>query len=356
MAFQEIAGHPAGALGQCPKHGRAICPPCLFNCQEVLLDAPLENKEKTDIYQAYPTQLMFSWSSKHPDLEMLSILADPDFASNKDENYLNTVGENAGWHPLFIPQWDEQVQGVRLWDKFRHLRFIKFKAPTPQDSDAGVVTQYCDKCELTWLKGLGLSNTHPMHNSLAGPEAHSRGLDERSLIVHISAVMLKGVKNGVRKSGLGAYFGPGSKYNQSQPLDVLAPNKQVAELHAARYVLSVIKEQVYPEWLRHLEDMNQDYPSGDLRLIIATDAKMIVDIFTDFIFKWQFDAQKNEYSNNIRHSKARKVIQNSDVIAAIKQQVDEFEDMHTGIEVVWYRISRQFNVEANALAKACAQE
>ncbi|XXH02157.1 hypothetical protein Hte_008525 [Hypoxylon texense] len=348
----------------CRDHDRRICPPCLFNCQEVHLDLgafPLGMKDGLMAYISYPYQFLFTWSEQHADLTKLDALA----SANKPNRYDNyTIAENAGWYPLFIPQLDEQVVGPDIWDGFRRFRFMEFGTPVP-DSPDKLDTTYCKICQLTWLKGKGGVNgandvpinelAHPRHQTLDTSVATDRYLDVRSIIVHVDGVLAKDYPADRVYAGIGVFFGEDSKYNQSESFDLKLPSKQRAELYSAQLAMEIIRNDVIGEWLGHLKRTNIDENGiNHIRLIIATNSTDLTDTFTKRIDKWRWDRATHQYYKPGRKHGASDVVKNSDIIRTIYRQIEDFKKGEVGVETLWYHIDKKFNAEARDLAESVA--
>ncbi|KAI0172998.1 hypothetical protein GGR52DRAFT_431156 [Hypoxylon sp. FL1284] len=283
----------------CVTHDRPICPPCLFNCQRVDLDltsSSLVIQDGLQVYMAYPRQVLFTWSEQRADLRKLDALADLS-RSNEFEKY--TVVENAGWSPLFVPQLDEQVKGVDVWDYFRQYCYMEFKRPVPDSPDTfGSV--WCSECQLTWLKGETNNgpaniNTHPRHQTLPVDLAQVRYLDYRSLIIHIDGVLPKGQSTGPVNAGIGVFFGEDSRYNLSEPFAIRRNSQHRAALRAAQRALETVRDDVIPEWLAALEEAKAASMYNHMRVIIATKSEALVNIFTKRIQEWKWDRVSHQY-------------------------------------------------------------
>ncbi|KAI4866479.1 hypothetical protein F4820DRAFT_248696 [Hypoxylon rubiginosum] len=355
MASEDTSRQSSEDLA-CREHGRRICPPCLFNCQKVLLNIgtfPLDIKDGLLVYMAYPRQALFTWSEQYADLNKLDALADTS-RENRFDNY--TVAENAGWYPLFIPQLDEQVVGAGLWDYFRKFRFMEFKSPVPDSPDT-LDTIWCDICQLTWLKAKRVATSdlpHPRHQTLPTFAAAGRYLDVRSIIVHVDGVLPSKYPVGPVNAGIGVFFGEGSKYNQSEPFYMDTPSKQRAEFYSARHAMEVIKDEVIHEWLGHLKEAKKESETNHIRLIIATNSIDLVDTFTKRIDKWEWDRATRQYYRPGKGHGARDGVKNSDIIRTIYRQMENFKRSETGVETVWYHVDKKFNAKARALASSSA--
>ncbi|KAI1778742.1 hypothetical protein F4818DRAFT_402348 [Hypoxylon cercidicola] len=342
----------------CRDHDRRICPPCLFNCQKVDLDlstSPLDVADGLQVYMAYPHRLLFTWSEQHEDLKKLDALADISQNSEYDDY---TIVENAGWYPLFIPQWDEQVRGAGIWDRFREFRFMQFKTPVP-DSPDKFDTVWCETCQLTWLKGetnnRGVSfHAHPRHQTLPTLVAAERYLDVRSLIVRVDGVLPNRYPAGPVNAGMGVFFGKGSKYNHSEPFYMESGSKQRAVFYSAQRAMEIVRDTVIPEWLGHLKEAKEDGGINHIRLIIATNSEDVTDTFAKRINRWQWDRVNHQYRRPGKGKGAGDFVKNSDIIRNVHRQIEDFKRSDVGVETLWYHVGKQYNDEAKALASTSA--
>ncbi|KAI1765672.1 hypothetical protein GGR53DRAFT_489321 [Hypoxylon sp. FL1150] len=347
----------------CSKHNRHICPPCLFNCQVVDLSFSVPSLALEDGAQAYlswPDQLLFNWSETRPDLKKLEFLADLTRA-NPYDNY--TVAENGGWYPLFVPQFDEQVQGVFLWDNSRRWRFTTFKIPAACQPDFFETVCCADCHQLTWLKGGadeegGLSfHSHPRHQTLSTVAAAQRFLDVRSLLVYVDGILLprrKHTAGPVAGVGIGVFFGKDSKYNLSETLAMEPASKQRAEIVAAGRAMDVLKNDIIGAWAGQLKKAGQEEGINHIRLIIATSSADLVDTFTRRIRKWEWDRETQCYYKPGEGHGTNGRIKNSDVVRAVSCQIEDMERGEIGVETVWYHVDKEYSAEARYLAKAAA--
>ncbi|CAJ2503392.1 Uu.00g107860.m01.CDS01 [Anthostomella pinea] len=272
---------------ECKAHNRPICPECEFGCKkcsqyqvQATHEAPevngnstnheteaiitsLEAEEGEQIFVTTDTTdaVPFSWSHRDIDDSRLESLTR---ATEFDE--LMSISCTFKWDPRFIPQWDEQVQGVKVWDEADKFRYIKFKAPTPLAPDK-IRLNYCEHCQLTWLTGTldEHAQCHPAHDTLSVAEASPRLLEQRSIIVYIDGE--KGVEHNEQGSGiarLGMYFGKDSKYNHSQPMYLIGDSntRRCAEIHAARHVLTIVKNEIIPDRKAACEDAEKSLING----------------------------------------------------------------------------------------------
>ncbi|KAI0858889.1 hypothetical protein F4860DRAFT_516338 [Xylaria cubensis] len=127
----------------------------------------------------------------------------------------------------FMPQWDIQLLGLATTCEIAKNRAAPPKALTPDQ----ISLHYCDKCQLTWIKGeAGVESvqSHPSHNAAYYNGTH------RSLIVFTDGACPSNGMSSAVNSSIGVYFGPQSRYNISERLNNDGtPTNQVAEITAA---------------------------------------------------------------------------------------------------------------------------
>ncbi|KAI0013857.1 hypothetical protein F4779DRAFT_639013 [Xylariaceae sp. FL0662B] len=83
----------------------------------------------------------------------------------------------------------------------------------------------------------------------------------------------------------------------------------------------------------------------NLRLVIATDSSYLVECLCSHIKKWSFEPLTKTY----RNAKG-KSIKNSDLFAAISNEVRLLSQEPEQVLVLWYHIGREFNTQADQLA------
>ncbi|KAG9966569.1 ribonuclease H-like protein, partial [Aureobasidium melanogenum] len=219
---------------------------------------------------------------------------------------------------------------------------------------------YCEKCELTWMVAApGFADQEdvfqdcPFHDSLKADCA-----ERRTPFVHVDgACPGNGTKSAV--GGIGIYFGPSSPYNLSalvtrkisQP-----PTSQQAELTAATRALEIIREKCMPTRRQlvetyilfpcHTECWAMSFP---FRVIIITDSAHLYDCMTSHLMVWRWDPKTQVYTNK----KSGKSIINSKYIRYIIKEVEMLAER--GVQVLWKKVPRAMNLEADRLAKAGAK-
>lgn len=140
--------------------------------------------------------------------------------------------------------------------------------------------------------------------------------------------------SGYARAGMGVYFGPDSQYNISERLEYGAQTNQRAELNAAILALEKVTSL--------LED-------GDLRtqnVVLISDSSYVVQSMTDWVFKWR----NNGWANHRGYE-----VTNRDDFEKLDDLIDDLDGEH-GVEVKFWRIPREFNQEADELAKDAVED
>ncbi|KAI0376782.1 hypothetical protein F5Y04DRAFT_265745 [Hypomontagnella monticulosa] len=344
MGSREASPGAVAPPDRCHEHGHPICPLCLFSCRAAK-KGPYVLKEGTKLYIAHPSEVMFSWPSDGRDAQRLEALKE-----NPHANQSNTIAQNGGFYPLFVPQLDEQVKGMEIWKQSRPFTWIRFKTLPPESPNTAFSVRACEICQLRWLRGdtCEKHHSHPQHNSLLAAEAEEGHLKQRSLVICVDGQMPSGVQSGPAKMGLGVFFSKNSAYNQSKPLYLESATKQAAEFHSVLLALAIVRDRVLPDWLNCRNQSNDKQDNTDIRLIIATDSANVVNTFASYMKKWQYDAEKGVYHKFSGKQGKRFPVRHSDIIRALQVQINQF----AGVEVVWYPIGRDYNTDARNLARA----
>ncbi|KAI1505983.1 hypothetical protein F5X99DRAFT_176753 [Biscogniauxia marginata] len=419
-SLDEACSHISGKAIVCHSHKRSICPECYVGCEKLIDSGGTIELESAGTLQTTDGDVyiirggtrdgfLFSWSPTNTDDSHLAKLQASDDLSKTNTQSLASY---LGWTPRFIPQWDEQVQGVKIWDLGRQIKDTKVKPPVPLPPNQ-LNTTYCEECQLTWVTGdTGTHvHSHPTHDALSTDAAYSYHIDQRSIIVHVAGENCSkgdGRKNGIGR--LGIYFGKDSKYNHSEHIYLIGDSatRRCAEIHAARHALLIVKEQVIPAYMDYLERKDEpgssspdnqsdrgnatayqvpkqyqvekpfelelssddtaseattpeesvdleDYKDPDIRLVLATDSKNLIDLFCDQIHKWVYDEEAQEFRTKKSGRKSGKrgdLVKNNDIIVDFWNALHNLLKGPVGVQVSWYHIPRRFNDEAHELADA----
>jgi ribonuclease HI len=265
----------------------------------------------------------------------------PTSAEEDDRVFVLGTGVNR-----FIPQWDSQILGPA---NTYNLKEDYDKPPKPL-SVSTLKLHECATCNLTWLigeVGEAAAKGHPSHHTYSHIYAGTR----RSLVVFVDgACSSNGAINA--KGGIGVHFGSKSKYNLSESFTLQGKaTNQRAELHAIARALELVGEQVIPQ--RQLEikaaargrDAEGIRDLVHTRLIIATDSSYVVEGMCSNFKNWTYNAAKGSLVK-----KNKEVVKNSDGFLRIKHEVEALSMI--GVQVVYYHVGREENLEADRLAKA----
>jgi len=134
------------------------------------------------------------------------------------------------------------------------------------------------------------------------------------------------------RGGYGVWFGPNSSYNVSNPLKSNTRHtNQRAELTACLVALNQIEKF-------HL--FNGDSCSNTY--IIATDSAYLVNAMTSYVYTWN----RNGYRTSMGTP-----VENQDLIRRIDSKLDAMAYGRQDIDVLFWKIDRSENQEADELAK-----
>ncbi|KAH8890479.1 hypothetical protein GQ53DRAFT_177572 [Thozetella sp. PMI_491] len=246
------------------------------------------------------------------------------------------IDEDDGGLPLddcfdsdrFLPQMDLHVVGPSWIERRAEANLtIGNLPPALPPSDPLVAMYYCDTCSLTWLRGFnGEKHTHPLHNAV-DRDAGGPGRALRTAVIWLGAAAAP------NKTTYSAYFGPGSRYNIAGPYAGPEASGLNALLQAGEHALGALKNSVLPDVVRLLKQHNasgeEDGSDVHLRVLLATDSDFLVDNICDAFH----DTTKLPLA----------VVEKFDDLYA------DLEDL--GIELQWYLVPKEENLEANSLAE-----
>jgi ribonuclease HI len=133
------------------------------------------------------------------------------------------------------------------------------------------------------------------------------------------------------KGGIGVYFGQNSPYNISQPIVGPIQTSQRAELHA------------FNAALRQIERIVEENPGLEY-FIVVTDSEYLVNSLAKHVYKWKENGWKTA---------GRQPVANRDLIEPLDKKLDDMAS--NGIDVQFWRASRNQNVEADRLANMAVQ-
>jgi ribonuclease HI len=220
-------------------------------------------------------------------------------------------------------------------------------------------SKYCKDCHVTWMTATPPGSEEawdeecPHHDSLGGKHA-----EQRSIVVHVDGAC---PGNGTQKAvgGVGIYFGPSSPYNLGAPVNKTPKpsTSQKAELQAALNALKIIHDDCIPT-RRLLMEMAVEciychtkcWAAGfSFQIVIVTDSTYLFECMTSHLLIWRWDPDTRTYSNK----KSGSIIVNSEHVRNIVEEVEKLAER--GVQVLWKRVPRELNKNADRLAKAGAQ-
>jgi ribonuclease HI len=220
-------------------------------------------------------------------------------------------------------------------------------------------SKYCNDCHVTWMTTTPPGSEEswgaecPHHDSLDGEH-----VDKRTLIVHVDgACPGNGTENAV--GGVCIYFGPSSPYNLSAPVSKTArtSTSQQAELRAALYALKIIHDDCIParrllmeKAVRCIYCHTKCWAAGiPFQVVIVTDSAYLFECMTSHLLIWRWDPDTRTYSNK----KSGNIIVNSEHVRNIVEEVEKLAER--GVQVLWKKVPRGLNKNADRLAKVGAQ-
>ncbi|KAF8066717.1 ribonuclease H-like domain-containing protein [Lyophyllum atratum] len=156
-------------------------------------------------------------------------------------------------------------------------------------------------------------------------------LDKRSIIVFIDGACLDNGSPAARAS-VGAFFGPASPHNISELLPHSEPQtSQRAEIHAALRALQVAQDAV-----------GDDFSVS--RIVLASDSAYVVKSMTQWVFTWRKNGWKNSDGG---------ALVNGDTLKELDSMIEDMAE--DGLEVEFWAIPREENVEADRLASSACR-
>jgi len=136
------------------------------------------------------------------------------------------------------------------------------------------------------------------------------------------------------KGGYGVYFGSDSQFNVSKPLkETSRQTSQRAELTAALVALNQIERIVKIE----LENGTRLNP-----FVIMTDSAYLVNSLTSHVYKWRV----NDYT-----AASGRQVANRDLFERVDYKLDAMANGRQDIDVLFWKVDRSDNEDADALAK-----
>ena len=135
------------------------------------------------------------------------------------------------------------------------------------------------------------------------------------------------------KGGIGVYFGQNSPYNISESLRGPNQTSQRAELLAALAALRQIVHVVMQK-------------KGLELFIVVTDSAYLVDCLAKYVYKWRVNGWKTSKGNSVA---------NRDLIEPLDKMLDDMSNRDIDIDVLFWKVDRSENVEADRLANMAVQ-
>lgn len=232
-------------------------------------------------------------------------------------------------------------------ENFDHSRLLR------SGSLSNLDLQTCPICQLSWFVGRmgpAAASSHPSHHTYCDSVIGT----ERSLVVYTDGFCRQRTGNG-SIIGVGVFFQDNSKFNISEPFvmepDVIATN-QVAGLYAIICALQVVRLRILRilrERIEHIDDAGHGrseearYNFLVFRLVVVTDFAYAITAMLRGLPKWTWNAQRQLYER-----KRGAVVKNSRGFRRIVDEVDALA--RVGIQVVYYRLHRNEDSQANRLA------
>ena len=140
------------------------------------------------------------------------------------------------------------------------------------------------------------------------------------------------------KGGYGVYFGPNSSFNVSNPLkESSRQTSQRAELTAALVALNQIER---------IAKINLNQGVNSNLFVILTDSAYLVNSLTSYIYKWR----QNDYT-----SASGREVANRDLFERLDSKLDAMAYGRQGIDVLFCKVDRGENENADSLARDGAE-
>ncbi|KAI1343261.1 hypothetical protein F5Y15DRAFT_412055 [Xylariaceae sp. FL0016] len=210
-----------------------------------ITDLYLTSGHELCMLKADENTALFSWSAKDMNDSYFSKLI-KDTKDNKE----TSTSLMLYWHPRFIPQWDEHIQGINLISQLTPFRHVRWKKPEPLSPDSfREQIQYCRICQLYWIAYPQVTHKHPEHHAVTSETSSDSPVLPRSMVVYVYSQKAKGKGPGFGQ--MGVYFGPASKYNHGEPIyfPEHLNTPRCADLHAVNHALLIMSLEVIPDCL-----------------------------------------------------------------------------------------------------------
>lgn len=330
----------------CVAHDRSIC----GDCGLILTPRwPKESYSDHDIFQA----VLYNKNNKEASG---GTKGEPQRMIEPASGNADQVALLSGMRSRFVPQWDVDVMGrsnIVGVIKVDPERPPKHLMP-PEEINFSCCFFGCSG--LTWLKPYGSSLTSGPH--VPHCPSHHSSFDsklgtKRSLFVRIDGALETATETGRRpRGGLGVYFGFLSKYNASEMIDVDNMNQNTPVLAAAYRALQIVREKVMADRRRKVfgastrNTIHSVKTATHLRLLLATDSKYVVDVFTILIEKnWHIKEREVVHADNKQTNHEKEAV----------QEADE-EALESGAAAVTSKADKKKARKARAKARKDAEE
>jgi ribonuclease HI len=138
------------------------------------------------------------------------------------------------------------------------------------------------------------------------------------------------------KGGYGVYFGPNNPFNVSKPLkEASRQTSQRAELTAAIVALNQIDSE-------RIVEINRGNGTNLDVFVIMTDSAYSVNSLTSYIYKWR----DNDYT-----AATGRQVANRDLFERLDYKLYAMANGRQGIDVLFWKVDRSDNEDADALAR-----
>lgn len=332
-APKKLIAYLTNGKAVCYDHHLRTCPVCCVDY------AYMDGEESDD--DDDEQQEGYHGSDDRNEVEDDDHSAMPTLADEDDRVFVLGTGINR-----FMPQWDDQILGPANTYKLK-TDYNNPPKPLPLST---LKLHQCATCGLTWLigeVGEAAAKGHPSHHTYS----HEYAGTSRSLMVFVDGACSSNGATNV-KGGIGVYFGSASKYNVSEAFTLQGTATSLrAELHAAARALELVRQEVMPQRKLAIEAAARGRDAEGIRdlartrLIITTDSSYVVEGMCSYFKNWTYNTAKGALVN-----KKKEVVKNSDGFLRIKREVEALSMI--GVQVVYYHVGREENVEADRLAKA----
>ncbi|KAI1111130.1 ribonuclease H-like domain-containing protein [Nemania sp. NC0429] len=169
---------------------------------------------------------------------------------------------------------------------------------------------------------------------------HLHGDEFHSFIVAVDGACRNNGQPGAR-AALGVFFRDGCRWNKSEMLTASNTTSQRAELCAALRALQIVHDPVAEEW-------EHSITTGKAlkRVIVKSDSNYLVQGMTEWISEWLDNGFTNSRSGPV---------ENQDLFKELWGLVQRM-GRQKGIEVLFWKVPREENADADGLANAALDD